>query len=369
MASTTKKKTTQTKSRSSGTKKSGSKTKNTRSTSSKGKSTTKSRSNSRSKSSKNKKQGMRLSRMMFVCLILIFWIFALITMLKLGLVGLMFNQALQVVIGSFLYIALPVMMWAGFQYIYSGGRQVFSTRTLAGLIVFGVCWIVGGALLSTTPEDPYGPLSVVIQSMAFFGTPDFWTNYGVLGAAISGMLVSLFSRFGAWLVVIGFLAISLCLMFWDPVSEYLFDASRAERREKARQKARQQKASRPKPSARFLDDLLFDEDEELDEPSITIHQQPAPAPEPVRPTIFESGILMEGLDGPQVPGDSLVQQHLFEVPTADEKPKKSQPARLRRPNQKPQNKQWMLTVNRLLLQPRAQCSRKLLCPILFPFRM
>ena len=326
MASTTKKKTTQTKSRSSGTKKSGSKTKNTRSTSSKGKSTTKSRSNSRSKSSKNKKQGVRLSRMMFVCLILIFWIFALITMLKLGLVGLMFNQALQVVIGSFLYIALPVMMWAGFQYIYSGGRQVFSTRTLAGLIVFGVCWIVGGALLSTTPEDPYGPLSVVIQSMAFFGTPDFWTNYGVLGAAISGMLVSLFSRFGAWLVVIGFLAVSLCLIFWDPVSEYLFDASRAERREKARQKAAQQKASKPKPSARFLDDLLFDEDEELDEPSITIHQQPAPAPEPVRPTIFESGILMEGLDGPQVPGDSLVQQHLFEVPTADEKPKK-EPAR------------------------------------------
>ncbi|MEY8308320.1 DNA translocase FtsK [Erysipelotrichaceae bacterium 51-3] len=331
MASTTKKKTSQAKSRSNGAKKSGSKTKNTRSTSSKAKSQAKSRSNSRSKSSKNKKQGVRLSRMMLVCLILIFWIFALITMLKLGLVGLMFNQTLQVVIGSFLYIALPVMMWAGFQYIYTGGRRVFSTRTSAGLIVFGVCWIVGTALLATTPEDPYGPLSVVIQSMAFFGTPDFWTNYGVLGAGISGLLVSLFSRFGAWLFVIGFLTISLCLMFWDPVSEFLFDSSRTQQRQKARQKAISKKASRPRPSSRFLEDLLFEEEDELDEPSITIHQQQTVAPEPVRPTIFESGILMEGLDGPQVPGDSLVQQHLFEVPTVDERPKK-EPARKAAPS-------------------------------------
>lgn len=327
MASTTKKKTSTAKKKSTSSKAAGSKAKSTRKTTTKSKATRPaSSSKKRSTASKKKKKGLRHSRMLVACLIVLFWIFSLITLFSMGIIGRFFNQSLQIIMGSFLYILLPYGMVTGFRYIWNGGKRLYSTRAIIGFILFALCWMTIAGLLSTSSQDPYLALSTLQSSLAFFGSSAFLTHCGFIGAGLAGLLVSMFSTAGAWLLVIGLLAMSLCLMFWPQIDALIFSPMH----EAAEDRTKNQKAAKKKTKSRILDVLDYDdfEDDEIDEPSITIHPEkpvPVPAPAPIQPvgSVFENGILMDGLNEPQVPADSLVQDRLpgFEIPTADEKKK------------------------------------------------
>lgn len=229
--------------------------------------------------------------------------------------------------GSFLYILLPYGMVTGFRYIWNGGRRLYSTRALIGFLIFALCWILIAGLLSTSSQDPYLALSALQASLAFFGSNAFYTHCGLVGAGLAGLLVSMFSSAGSWLLAIGFMAMSLCLMFWPQIDARIFSPVQ----EAAQSRTKNQKAVKknPKTRSRILDVLDYDdfEDDEMDEPSITIHpEQPAPAPVSSGGSVFDNGILMEGLNEPQVPADSLVQDRLpgFEILTVDEKKKAAQ---------------------------------------------
>lgn len=207
----------------------GSRTKSKASPSSKtkkGSSTRKSSTASRTKSStarkpaarRTKKKASRPSRMAIGCMIVVSWVLGIIILLSLGIVGTVLNEVFQLLIGSFLYVLIPVVMIAGFLYIWNEAQKPYTYRSLMGFVLFGLFWVLAAGLLATPANDPWAALSALQSGLSNFASNTFQSGCGLIGAALAGLFSSLFSKMGAWLFDAGLLVIAIALMFWNYIA-------------------------------------------------------------------------------------------------------------------------------------------------------
>lgn len=253
-----------------------------RSTSNKKKTTTKSKS-------RTKKQ---TSRMLIGSLIVLSWVLGIIILFSLGIFGRYLNHAMQVIVGNFIYLLIPVGIAYGFEYIWRNGKLELPQRVYWGFGIFAICWMLVFALWITDANDPWIAMNRLQTSLSQFGQAGFSSAYGFIGAFVAGLLTSMFSKTGAIVVAAGLAIISFVLMFWNVMHlekrKEDYQLKRQEDLEKRRQQKVQaqlereeqsEKSSAPKSS--MLNWLFSQEDETEQEET------------PNSPQIFHNGILAD----------------------------------------------------------------------------
>lgn len=190
---------------------------NTRSASTKKRSAAKSRS--RTRKNTQKKASVLTSRIFLVCLILLSAALSLITLFRLGFAGAWLYGALSLLVGNFASVLLIYVIAFGFWIIWTGCKKQLPARFWVGMLMMMAGWSLCAALAGMPQNDPWFALSRLMDSVSGILQGTDFTNYGLLGAMLSGMFGSLFSSMGSWIIAVTLLIISVVLVGWSMLTE------------------------------------------------------------------------------------------------------------------------------------------------------
>lgn len=252
------------------------------------------------------------------CLIVLAWIFSILTLLKMGLIGTILNEIGQLLIGCSLYLVLPLGCAWGFAYIWTAGRFRLSLRQQSACTLLLIAALLISGLLSVTPDDPWLAVHTLQTGvLPAFEAGSFTSLCGALGALLAGFAVSLFSMNGGWLFAGAFVLLGAVLLFWNQVGLFL-----ALPAQKKREHLREKIPSRPLrlPDASEFDAAFSSESSLLKQigqtvsslkPSSGASHQPVSA-------VFQNGILAGELTRTQTDDPFLQDLDSLSIPQADD---------------------------------------------------
>lgn len=168
-----------------------------------------------------KKRSVQINRVVLMCLIVLSWALCIIAEFSMGAAGRLMHGMLALLMGSFTYLFLPLLMFFGFWYIYKRGLVSIPKRWWGALAMFGLFWCCAAALFSMPASDPWQPFAALQSGLKTFDPSILRTNAGLIGSLSAGMLASLFSKTGAWIFDLLFLVLAVILYGWKEIAGFL----------------------------------------------------------------------------------------------------------------------------------------------------